>query len=72
MHLTHRSAFLSIARCATAALLLAVGILPTLIPSMARGAAVRMAVMGDSISAPSSTNWIGQLGTSFPGAISCG
>jgi len=36
---------------------------------MARGAAVRMAVMGDSISAPSSTNWIGQPGTSFPGAI---
>ncbi|HEY2840086.1 MAG TPA: GDSL-type esterase/lipase family protein [Pirellulales bacterium] len=36
-------------------------------PTMA--SPIRMAVMGDSISAGSSGNWVGQLGKSFPGAI---
>jgi lysophospholipase L1-like esterase len=39
------------------------------LPSPTQAAAIRMAVMGDSISAGSGGNWIGQLGKSFPGAI---
>src|ERR1044072_3830212 len=39
------------------------------LPSATQAAAIRMAVMGDSISAGAGGNWIGQLGKSFPGAI---
>jgi hypothetical protein len=49
-------------------LLAAIALLSCL-PGAARAAAIRMAVMGDSISAGSSGNWVGQLGKSFPGAI---
>lgn len=41
-----------------------------LMPAIAEAAAIRMAVMGDSISAGSSgSNWIGQLNSTFPGDI---
>jgi lysophospholipase L1-like esterase len=39
------------------------------LPRATQAAAIRMAVMGDSISAGSNGNWVGQLGKSFPGAI---
>ena len=39
------------------------------LPTAAHAAAVRIAVMGDSISAGSGSNWIGQLNSTFPGAI---
>lgn len=48
--------------------LVAFGLLACL-SNNARAAAIRMAVMGDSISSPSSGNWIGQLTKTFPGAI---
>jgi len=49
--------------------LLAAFALLTCLPTSTSAAPIRMAVMGDSISAGSGGNWIGQLGKSFPGAI---
>ncbi len=41
-----------------------------LLPAASQAAPIRMAVMGDSISAPpSTTNWIAQLSSNFPTAI---
>jgi hypothetical protein len=58
----------SLARRIACALALFLGV-PLLLASRVDAAAVRMAVMGDSISAGSSQNWIGHLNSSFPGTV---